>query len=96
MVTSLPPSHLRLRWLLSWHAAEHDWRMQCGSVSLNDLQLCKFVFFTSYALAGPVALVSSFLFIMLENYGLQLQHLSPHSLALVAIFVHLCEMFICV
>jgi hypothetical protein len=70
--------------------------MQCGSVLLNDLQLCKFVLFTSYALAGPVALVSSFLFIMLENYGLQLQHLSPHSLELVAIFVHLCEMFICV
>jgi hypothetical protein len=27
---------------------------------------------------------------LLEYYGLQLQHLSPNSIALVAIFVHLC------
>jgi hypothetical protein len=30
---------------------------------------------------------------LLEYYGLQLQHLSPNSIALVAIFVHLCEMY---
>jgi hypothetical protein len=42
-----------------------------------------------------VSPVSSFLFTLLEFYGLQLQHLSLHSLILVAIFVHLCEMFIC-
>jgi hypothetical protein len=36
--------------------------------------------------------VSSFFFTLLENYGLQLHHLTPHSFVLVAIFVHLGEM----
>jgi hypothetical protein len=31
---------------------------------------------------------------LLEFYGLQLQHLSSNSITLVAIFVHLCEMFV--
>jgi hypothetical protein len=30
---------------------------------------------------------------VLEYYGLQLEHLSPNSIALVAIFIHICEMF---
>jgi hypothetical protein len=38
--------------------------------------------------------VSSFLFMLLEFYGLQLQHLSSHSLILVAIFIHFYEMFV--
>jgi hypothetical protein len=29
-----------------------------------------------------------------ENYGLQLHHLKLHALALVAIFVHLYEMYV--
>jgi hypothetical protein len=37
--------------------------------------------------------VSSFFFTLLENYGLWLHHLMPHSLTLVAIFVHFCFMF---
>jgi hypothetical protein len=40
--------------------------------------------------------LSSIPLTLLEFYGLQLHHLSPHSLILVAIFVHFCEMFICV
>jgi hypothetical protein len=31
---------------------------------------------------------------LLEFYGIQLQHLSPHSFIMVAIFVHFCEMFV--
>jgi hypothetical protein len=31
---------------------------------------------------------------LLEYYGLHLQHLSLHSLALVAIFIHFYEMFV--
>jgi hypothetical protein len=46
-----------------------------------------FVFFTAYALAGLVLPLSSF-------HGLQLQHLYPISIGLVAIFVHLCQMFV--
>jgi hypothetical protein len=31
---------------------------------------------------------------LLEHYELQLQHLSPHSITLVVIFAHFCEMFV--
>jgi hypothetical protein len=70
--------------------------MRCRSIPLIDLQPDEFVFFASYALVGLTFLASSFLFTLLEYYGLQLQHLSSHSLTLVAIFVHFCDMFICV
>jgi hypothetical protein len=53
-----------------------------------------FVFFTVYALAGLVPPLSSFFLTLLEYYGLQLQHLSSNSIALVAIFIHLCEMYV--
>jgi hypothetical protein len=36
---------------------------------------------------------SSFFFTLLETYGLQLHHLLPHSITLVAIFFHLYEMY---
>jgi hypothetical protein len=38
---------------------------------------------------------SSF-FTLLEFYSLQLQHLSLHSITLVAIFIHFYEMYLCV
>jgi hypothetical protein len=53
-----------------------------------------FVFFTAYALVGLVPPLSSFFLTLLEYYGLQLQHLSSNSIALVAIFIHLCEMYV--
>jgi hypothetical protein len=53
-----------------------------------------FVFFVAYALAGLVPPLSSFFLTLQEYYGLQLQHLSPNSIALVAIFIHLCEMYV--
>jgi hypothetical protein len=31
---------------------------------------------------------------LLEEFGLQLQHLTPHSILQAAIFAHLCEMFV--
>jgi hypothetical protein len=37
---------------------------------------------------------SSLFLVLLEHYGLQLQHLSPHSIMLVVIFTHFCEMFV--
>jgi hypothetical protein len=39
-------------------------------------------------------LASSSFFTLLEYYGLQLQHLSSHSITQVAIFVHFYEMFV--
>jgi hypothetical protein len=53
-----------------------------------------FVFFSEYTLSGLVPPLSSFFLTLLEHYGLQLQHLSQHFIMLVAIFVHLCEMFV--
>jgi hypothetical protein len=53
-----------------------------------------FIFFLAYALFGLVPPLSSFFLTLVEHYGLQLQHLSPHSITLVVIFVHLCEMFV--
>ena len=38
--------------------------------------------------------ISSFFLLLLKDFGLQLQHLTPHSILLTAIFVHLCEMFV--
>jgi hypothetical protein len=38
--------------------------------------------------------ISSFFLLLLEEFRLQLQHLMPHSILQMAIFVHLCEMFV--
>jgi hypothetical protein len=53
-----------------------------------------FIFFTAYALAGLVPPLSSFFLTLLEYYGLQLQHLSPNSIALMTIFIHLCKVYV--
>jgi hypothetical protein len=53
-----------------------------------------FVYASPYALAGLELPLSSFFLVLLEHYGLQLQHLSLHSIMLVAIFTHFCEMFV--
>jgi hypothetical protein len=63
-------------------------------MSLANMRPGNFVFFVVYALAGLVPPLSSFFLTLLEYYGLQLQHLSPNSIALVAIFIHLCKMYV--
>jgi hypothetical protein len=70
-----------------------QWRVRCGSVPLRGLWSGEFIFFSSYALSG---LVLPFFFTLLETYGLQLHHLSPDSITLVAIFIHPCEMYVSV
>jgi hypothetical protein len=69
--------------------------MRRSAFPLVILQPVEFIFFSCYAAAGLVPPVSSFLFTLLEYYGLQLQHMLPHSLVLVVIFIHFYEMFIC-
>jgi hypothetical protein len=44
--------------------------MQCGTFSLVNLQPGEFVYFSCYAAAGLVPSMSSFLFMLLEFYGL--------------------------
>ncbi len=53
---------------------------------LSLFQPSDLVYFSAYALAGLVPSLSSSL-VLLEHYGLQLQHLSLHSITLVVIFV---------
>jgi hypothetical protein len=50
--------------------------------------------FTSYISCGLALPISPFFLLLLEEFGLQLQHLTPHSIFQAAIFVHLCEMFV--
>jgi hypothetical protein len=84
---------MKLRRLLGWQSPGYDGRVQCGAIPLRDLRPGEFIFFTSYALSALVLPFSSF-FTLLETYGLQLHHLSPHSITLVVIFIHLCEMYV--
>jgi hypothetical protein len=45
-------------------------------------------------LVGLALLMLSFFLMVLESYGLQLHHLMLHALSLVAIFIHICEMYV--
>jgi hypothetical protein len=78
---------------MGWQGPSLASKLKNGTASLANMRPGDFVFFAVYALARLVPLLSSFL-TLLEYYGLQLQHLSPNSIALVAIFIHLCEMYV--
>jgi hypothetical protein len=100
MATEFPPSRFKttgslacLRRLMGWQAPGLTCKVKSGVVSLANMRLGDFIFFVAYALAGLVLPLSSFLS-LLDFYGLQLQHLSSDSITLVAIFVHLCEMYV--
>jgi hypothetical protein len=82
--------------VIQWQSPRYDGKMRHGVVPLTGMRPDEFIYFASYVLSGLVLTFSSFLFILLEPYGLQLQHLSLHSITLVAIFVHLYEMYVCV
>jgi hypothetical protein len=83
-----------VRQVLRWQATEYDGSIRRGTVSLTDIQPGETILFTSYALARFALLASSFFVTLLENYGLQLHHLTSHANVLVAIFIHLCEMYV--
>jgi hypothetical protein len=100
MAAELPPSWFKmtgsldsLRWLMGWQAPGLMCKVKSGAASLDNMRPGDFVFFAAYALVGLVPPLSSFL-TLLEYYRLQLQHLSPNSIALVAIFIHLYEMYV--
>jgi hypothetical protein len=61
---------------------------------LGDLAAGEFVLFVSYLSCGLALPISPFFMLLLEDLGLQLQHLTPHSILQVSIFAHLCEMFV--
>jgi hypothetical protein len=80
--------------LLGWTVPEHARKIQAGSSSLDDLVTGEFILFNSYITYGLALPISSFFFLLLEEFGLQLQHLTPHSILLVLVFVHFMEMFV--
>jgi hypothetical protein len=45
-------------------------------------------------MCGLVPPISSSFHLLLEEFGLQLHHLTPHSVLLVAVFAHFMEMFV--
>jgi hypothetical protein len=79
---------------LGWTTPELVGRIRAGQIPLRDLAAGEFVLFNSYAMCGLVPPMSSFFLLLLEEFGLQLQHLTPHSVLLVAVFAHFMEMFV--
>jgi hypothetical protein len=84
--------HVVLRWVLGWQSPEYDDWVQCGAFLLINLQPGgELVFFSCYAATN--------VFLPPQSAGVLWASISssvPHFLILVATFVHLCEMFICV
>jgi hypothetical protein len=80
--------------MLGWSAPGLTGRFCVGAVPLGDLAAGEFVLFTSYISCGLALPISPFFLLLLEEFGLQLQHLTPHFILQAAIFVHLCEMFV--
>ena len=71
-----------VRRLLGWSPQETAWGIRAGSVPLGDLRAGEFLLFILHISTGLGLPISSFFLLLLEDFGLQLQHL----------FVHLCEM----
>jgi hypothetical protein len=83
-----------VRSLLGWSAPGLAGTIHAGTAPLGDLAIEEFVLFVSYISCGLALRVSPFFLLMLEEFGLQLQHLTPHSILQAAIFVDLYEMFV--
>jgi hypothetical protein len=83
-----------VRGLLGCSAPGLAGRFRASAAPLGVLAAGEFVLFTSYISCGLALPFSPFFLLLLEEFGLQLQHLTPHSVLQAAIFVHLCEMFV--
>jgi hypothetical protein len=69
---------------MGWKAPGLTCKAKSGAASLANMRPRDFIFFAAYALAGLVPPLPSFFLTPLVYYGLQLQHLSPNSIAQVA------------
>jgi hypothetical protein len=83
-----------VRNLLGWSAPVHAGRIRADATPLGDLAAGEFVLFVTYLSYGLALPISPFFLLLLEEFRLQLQHLTPHSILQAAIFVHLYEMFV--
>jgi hypothetical protein len=79
--------------LLGWSAPAQAGKIRAGKIPLRDLAAGEFVLFNLYIMCGLVPPFSSFFLLLLEEFGLQLHHLTPHSILHVAVFAHFMEMF---
>jgi hypothetical protein len=101
MATLVRPNHNQteealdsVRRMLGWGSPALAERIRAGTIPLGNLAAGEFVLFVSYLFCGLVLPILPFFLLLLEEFGLQLQHLTPHSILQVAIFVHFCEMFV--
>jgi hypothetical protein len=83
-----------VRNLLGWSALAFAGRIRVSATPLGNLTAGEFVLFISYLSCGLALPISPFFLLLLEELGLQLQHLTPHSILQAAIFAHLWEMFV--
>jgi hypothetical protein len=77
--------------LLGWSVPGLAERIRAGAAPLGDLAAGEFVLFTFYISCGLALPISPFFLLLLEEFGLQLQHLTPRCILQATIFVHLCE-----
>ena len=61
-----------MRRLLGWSAQETAWGIRACSVPLGNPRAGEFVLFTSHISTGVGLPISSFLLLLLEDFGLQL------------------------
>jgi hypothetical protein len=66
-----------VRHLLGWSAPALVGRIRAGVVPLGNLAAGEFVLFVSYISCGLALPISPFFLLLLEEFGLQLQHLTP-------------------
>jgi hypothetical protein len=66
-----------VRGLLGWRAPVLAGRIRAGAIPLGDLAAGEFVLFVSYISRGLALPISPFFLMLLEDFGLQLQHLTP-------------------
>jgi len=83
-----------VRRLLGWTAPELAGGIRAGSSSLDDLVAGEFVLFYAYITCRLALPFSSFFLLLLEEFGLQVLHLTPHSILLVVVYVHFMDMFV--
>jgi hypothetical protein len=69
-----------VRNLLGWSAPAFARRIHADTTPLGDLAAGEFVLFVSYLSCGLALPISPFFLLLLEELGLQLQHLTPHSI----------------
>jgi hypothetical protein len=79
---------------LGWSAPAFAKRIRAGATPLGNLAVGEFVLFVSNLSCGLALPISPFFLLLLEEFSLQLQHLTPHSILQAAILAHLCEMFV--